>query len=420
MATKTIKMKNKPSAKESKKTKKSKMLPHDKFYFSFEIFFNELSCIREMYTLIMPILHAEDKKRTTKLKKIVRVAKNRKKGNLNITQVKEIINIIKKLSLAKTIFASHSIVMLVSTLEVFLNTVFRCLYLNIPQKIKLEEKMVSLKNIIQLSDFSKIKESVIDDEIIAMFKSTSLIDIILNLDADMKLGLKDHCNCLDNFIEIIERRHLYVHSRGRANRKYLQKVPKSDTHEGAYLQVTDEYFKKVYICLFEIGLRIGDAIFRRIFPKQMDKADTSLNIQVGFPLLENKEWHLANIVFDYALGLPKKYKSTDENYLIFFINKCICLENLKRKKEMLQLLESQDWSSSSREFKLAVEVLKENYKKAEYIMSQMTKKQISDENFRTWPLFNTFRKTEYFQRSYKKLFGKKYSPKILDIIKDSK
>ena len=79
---------------------------------------------------------------------------------------------------------------------------------------------------------------------------------------------------------------------------------------------------------------------------------------------------------------------------------------------MNKLLNSIDWSSSSPEFLLAVQVLKGNYDEAELIMEGMKGDRPNEDDFRVWPLFKEFRMSNNFKRAFKKIYKKDYKPEI--------
>jgi hypothetical protein len=98
---------------------------------------------------------------------------------------------------------------------------------------------------------------------------------------------------------------------------------------------------------------------------------------------------------------------------MYLINKCIALRQLGKQKETVDLLESMDWSAAHPKFVLAVHTLKEEYDQAEEIMSSMNGDEPSEYDFLTWPLFKDFRKTEFFKRAFKKVYGKEYEIEVV-------
>ena len=71
-----------------------------------------------------------------------------------------------------------------------------------------------------------------------------------------------------------------------------------------------------------------------------------------------------------------------------------------------EIIEGVDWSSSSNKFKIAVSVLTDDYEKATEVMLEIGKEgSICKEDYMDWPLFQEFRKSEEFLKTFEELFG---------------
>ena len=104
-----------------------------------------------------------------------------------------------------------------------------------------------------------------------------------------------------------------------------------------------------------------------------------------------------------------KKHSSDNIRRIHLINLAIAHYKLGEKQEVLNLLNSQDWSACTYKFKLAVAVLQDKYEDAAKLMIKIGKKgEVSREDYSSWPLFIDFRKSEEFLKTYRKLFGKDF------------
>ena len=94
-----------------------------------------------------------------------------------------------------------------------------------------------------------------------------------------------------------------------------------------------------------------------------------------------------------------------------------------KKDECHEVLKSKDWSASSLNFRLAIEVLSEDFKKALKPMDSIgTSDEVPKHAYQTWPLFSTIRKEIDFQEKFKKIFKEEYkiierpSPKVIKLI----
>lgn len=375
-------------------------------------FITDLNCIEEMFNVVLPELEKKDNER----KKIINNFFKKKKKIIKERAINEIIELMdnfKKLFRAKKMFKQNSIVMMVSRYDDFFAEVIRLIYKKNPDRLRSTDKSLSYEEILSLGSVGKTLDRIINKEIDCLLYKNHY-DQLKYLEKEFKINIVSNTNCVKKFIEITERRNLFVHSGGKVSDHYLSVCKKykvslgKKIKEGVIIGVDKEYFENAYNCLFEIGVVSGQLLLRKIFPKKLSFFDESLN-ETGYDLLKISQWQLANIIFDFALKMPP---SSDLNYKIFIVNKCITLKHLKEKKPMNELLNSIDWSSSSPEFLLAVQVLKGNYNEAELIMRRMRGDRPNENDFRVWPLFKEFRTTNNFKRAFKKIYKKDYKPKI--------
>lgn len=429
MATKKPTKTQRAQSKQRRKPAKKPTPLHNQLIISTEMFLNDLNCAREMFEVIVPTLKKKDDQRKKEIDETIKYFEAIKKDTTHkqkiVDEIKTVLRIesmfetITKMHRANTMFRGNSIVLLVSRFDEFLSDVLNVLFKSNPDQLKSPDKVLTYEEILELESLDEILGKFISKEIEKVLHQ-SHEEQLEYLDSRLKLGLKEHFALWNNFIEITERRNLYAHTGGCVNRHYLRVCKdhgiklESKIKETSYLPVTEEYFESAYQCIFELGVRIGQSVLRRIFPDKLKEADRSLISYIGVPLEENKQWELARIIFDFALTMPQKLISDDEFYKVFIINSCICLKQIGQKRKMRQLLESIDWSSANQKFLLAIHVLKNKYSEAEALMSTMNgKKPIDEHSFRTWPLFLQFRETENFARAFKKIYKKDYAPIIM-------
>lgn len=411
----------KKKAEEANLTQLRDLPPEKVIIPALQVFLTELECIREMFAVVVPVLQNQDIVRKRKIESLLRKssAKGEKKEKIKLTisDAKTILGDLQKLEKATTLFKQNAIVMLVSRFDEYLAKTLSAIYLKDPEKLRSKDKTLSYSEILELDSTQSLLENIITKEI-DKFLRESHKQQLSTIDKTHKLGLLENCACWKNFIEITERRNLFVHSGGKVSKQYLQvcgteeiKIMPS-VKNGTQLEVTSEYFEDAINCFYEISIRLTQAILRRLFPDNLSatEADRALN-DIGFKLLQDENWKLANIVFDFALNIPKKLRSSDEHYKMFLINKCIALYWLNQKDAVKQSLDKEDWSSADMKFKIAKAVLHDDFSKAEKMLAMYKKDNpFTEEGFRTWPIFKKFRETNEFKRAFKKIYHKEYIP----------
>jgi len=79
------------------------------------------------------------------------------------------------------------------------------------------------------------------------------------------------------------------------------------------------YFRLAHEAIFEIGVKLGQVLWRKILPGEVVAADANL-ASLSYELLKERKFRLAQKVLDFASS--KAMKHADEKYrLIFLVNR---------------------------------------------------------------------------------------------------
>jgi len=418
--------KSKKARRENSSTKASRpsppqkpLEPYQKLRSSILKFLNDIECAQDMFSLVIPDLRAQDKKTVEEIKKKMSLLKKEAKGgrkNLNrmLSNIRSLASSIYSLNRADMMFRSHALVCIVSRYDYFLSDLLKNAYRKNPERVTGGDRALTYEELLSLDSLDNLVELFISKEIDTFLHETHDKQLKV-LDQESKLGIVDNFSELSLFVEMTERRNLFVHAGGIVTKYYLKRckevnypVP-SDVKPGTTLSVSEDYFKSAITCIYELGVRLGFALACRLYPDNLEKIHYFLLDSIGFPLLQSERWELARRVFNFALSWPEKYILNDEAKRYYVVNNAIALNHLNRHKDALDLLSKYDWSSQSEKMLLAVSVLQHKWKKAETIMSGMDgDKAFSEDNYRTWPIFKEFRATKEFRRAYKKVYGKRF------------
>ncbi|GAG36970.1 unnamed protein product, partial [marine sediment metagenome] len=223
------------------------------------------------------------------------------------------------------------------------------------------------------------------------------------------------------FVEITERRNLFVHCDGIVSSQYLKVCRThgvqldSKLKTGDQLTVDPAYFSKAFDCMLEIGIKLGHVLWRKLQPNDMTAADKALQ-ETGYELLVEERYELAKMILRFASDTLKNV-SSDQIRRMNLINLCSAHKFSGDQQRCNSILDSEDWSACGPEFQLAVAVHKDNFAKAAAIMESIGKDgAVSREDYSTWPLFKMFRESKEFLTSYHKLFGEEFVvPEDIDI-----
>jgi hypothetical protein len=312
----------------------------------------------------------------------------------------------------RAVFPQTGIVALVSQYDSFVGSLLRCLYRSRPEILQQSKKRVTYSRLAQFSSLDHAKDHILEKEIEATLRS-SHADQFATMERRFDIKLRPEA--WPKFIELTERRNLFVHCKGRVSEQYLivckkHKVdfPKKP-QTGETLDVPIAYVDDAYDCLFEVGVTLGHTLWRKILPHEREVADSALLMQI-YHVIAAKRYKLAIAMGKFAQTAPITKQSTDAIRKTNALNLAQAYKWIGQEQEALRICEG-DWSSSSNELKLGVAVLKDDFDKAAQIMKNIGDEGIpSKADYNSWPIFQAFRKTRQFQDAYKEIFGDQFVP----------
>jgi hypothetical protein len=325
----------------------------------------------------------------------------------------ELTEIASATALADKLLPINFVVSFVSQYDAFLGGLIRSMFIAKPELLNSSEKSIQFSELMEFNSIEEARESLIEKEVESVIRESHLKQFKW-LETKLGITLRKDLPSFSDFIEITERRNLFVHSNGIVSRQYLAVCKENQVKDiekvtlGEQLIATPIYFRKCYAVLFEIGVKLGQVIWRKLKPHELDDADTHLN-NVCFQLLTKGHNKLALNLLTFATETLKKH--TDHEMLcIYTINKALAHYLSGKKDECLDVLNKHDWSATSDKFKLATAVLREQYSIAVDQMKIIgtTNKHITKDAYREWPLFKEFRKTTEFQLAYKEIFSEEF------------
>lgn len=337
---------------------------------------------------------------------------------------------------AFSLMPKNAVVAMVSLYDAYLAELIECAYMIKPELLYACEKEFTFSEIIQYESIDKLKKHIIEKDVEAIIRESHIKQFDI-LSKKFKVELTKDLPSLDDFIEITERRNLFVHTNGKVSSQYLKMCKErpvdhkeEDVQIGEELYATPVYVEHCYKIMFEIGVKLGQVIWRKI-ENDLEKADDSL-IDIGYELLKNNKYSLACVIMDFACKpYVKHYNKICE--FVLTVNRALAYYLRGNKSKCNEIIKGIDWSGSELKFQLAYYVLLEKYNDAIIIMKKIGKNDDMCVGYAEWPLFNDFRKTQQFKDTYKDIYGREYQYKesqptkwediiqeAVDMIKESK
>lgn len=281
------------------------------------------------------------------------------------------------------------------------------------------EKSITAKEISNLKNLKEIFNHFIDKEIDSL-RRESYVEQFIILESKFKLPLRKFPNW-PLFVELTQRRNLIMHTDGIISSQYLS-ICKQEDHAVGDLKIKDrlavdyDYLIKAISLFQEVGLKLGQTLWRKIFPDQLDKADSEL-INLSYDLLVVENWDLAKKVCEFGIGLPKMFN--DSNKKILIINYAIALKFSGDTARAIETLDKTDFSSSIYDYKMANEVLRDNFTEALKYLKLIGAKgdHVNEEAYLRWPLFKEIRKDHRFGELFKDIYKKDFNQQIQHSVK---
>ncbi|MCH7605482.1 hypothetical protein IID24_05865, partial [Patescibacteria group bacterium] len=215
------------------------------------------------------------------------------------------------------------------------------------------------------------------------------------------------------FIEITERRNLFVHSDGLITEQYLNVCGYhgvSMPHErklGTYLTIDQKYFNEAVLVILELGIKLAQIIWTKLTPSELESANYALT-EFVVTLLNRNEYTLAKALSEFALDKKRTKLFSEEIRLIFIVDLALSVKFDGNQKEAIKIVNAVDWSASDDTFKLAISVIKNEYKEATRIMKNIGKSKSMKKNYQDWPLFRDFRSSSEFRKTYKDIYKEEF------------
>lgn len=299
----------------------------------------------------------------------------------------------------------------VSEFDCFLGSLLRVIYARKPELLNDSARQITYADLLAFDSLVDAKEQVLEKEIESILRK-SHSDHFSLLESKFDIKLRKGLDIWSQFIEITERRNLFVHANGIVSSQYIKVCKQhgcgvNNVSVGDRLTVDGEYLSRAYKVIYEISVKLAHVLWRKLFPLEREDADNSLN-NVGFNLISKNKNSLAADLLEFAISLPQHHNETIKRMMIINLAQAYLRSDQKDKSK--QVLNRYDWSATGYEFKLAVAVLNnEHSDAAKLLKTVVVAGDLTEEEVIEWPLFKEFRKTDEFLCVFKELFNKDYA-----------
>lgn len=318
----------------------------------------------------------------------------------------------KSAELAGTFIPSTFIVALVSQYDAYIGRLIRVIYHIKPELLSASERKMSFTELSTFQTIDDAKEFIIEKDIETVLRK-SHSEQIKWFENKLDIPLTKDLEVWPDFIEVTERRNLFVHTDGVISRQYLNVckahgVRLSENIETCTrLPVSLSYFIKACDCIFEMGVKLAHVFWRKLNPDDLENADKNLNELCHNLIIWGNNSLAITMLYFASETLPRH--SSEHEALWFKIHKAQALKWEGQEGECRDVLKSVDWSAKGLKFNLARSVLEENYEESVQLMKSIGKDgEVHKIDYKTMPLFKKFRQSSLFLATYEDIFDEKF------------
>lgn len=260
----------------------------------------------------------------------------------------------------------------------------------------------------EFADIPEAREYLVEKEVESVI-CKSHVEHFAWLEKKLKTSFNKNLRSWPNFVELTERRNLFVHTNGVVSSQYLQVCKQHkcgmnpNIRTGTSLGVSREYFESAHGCLYEIGFKLAHVIWRKLQKEEIAQIDLNL-IKQSYDLIAGGHYEIAVRILEFFTQSQMPHKN-DSNFRILMINLAQSYKWQKDEPKAKEILSRCDWSASEGRFNLAVMVLQDKWNEVYRIMRRLKHdNNFSKSYYKDWPLFKKLREEPDFLEVYKKCY----------------
>lgn len=336
----------------------------------------------------------------------------------------------KRTERALSLVPQSFIVSLVSLYDQFYAGIVRLIYRIEPDKLKESNKTFSYRDLCDYSSVQEVKVEIVDETVEELLRDSHVKQFTW-LEKAMGLSTLKEFKEWPAFVELTERRNLFVHSDGIASQQYISvcrnekvQLPK-EIKKGSHLNVDKEYFENAFKTLYIVGIKLTQmlcyTVYDRQYPKDYSAVDKML-INNVYELIAEELYDVAISVSEFAHDdkvIGKKHNGHDKCFIL--LNYAQAYKWSGQDEKCRELLAGTDCSTWKDELLIPKLALEDNYDQVYAKMRTVGRGSeiLTPESYRHWPIFKEIRKEATFIKLFKEIFGEDLEISIQRKVEDN-
>ena len=386
-------------------------------YFITDEYVNAISSINEAFNDNYDILQHNKEKSTKELatflkKNNIGTIEDLRKVPANVKKWKNLKKIKERSIMASELLPQSFFVSIVSKYDVLIGQLIKFIYRVDAKKLYESDSAISYRELFKINDLNKIKELLIDsriDTILRKSHTEQIKDLSKLVDGTTLSKVSFWCE----FVEMTQRRNLFVHSKGIVSSQYIAECQKEKCKVavgiGSTLSVDDIYFKRAYFVFYCMGVMLSQVIARELLNDSINEIDSVLNNIIYEAICENK-YDIAIELSAFATAKETKHASRlDEVY--FVLNYAQAHKWSGNEEKCMEILKSYDFSAMTNDILVAKYALEND---EDNVVSSMklignSSRIMTEEAYVTWEIFREMRKRKKYRETFEEVFQRPFN-----------
>lgn len=329
----------------------------------------------------------------------------------------------KRTERAITLVPQSYLVSLVSLYDQFYAGMVRLIYRIEPDKLKESNKTFSYRDLCNYSSVQEVKVEIVDETVEELLRDSHVKQFTW-LEKAMGLNTLKEFKEWSAFVELTERRNLFVHSDGIVSQQYISvcrnekvQLPK-DITKGSQLKVDKEYFEKAFKTLYIVGIKLTQMLCHTVYDKQYPKDYSAMDkilINNVYELISEELYDVAISVSEFAhddKSIGKKHNGHDNCFIL--LNYAQAYKWNGQDDKCKELLAGADCTTWKDELLIPKLTLEDKYDQVYAKMRSVGRGSdiLTPESYRQWPIFKEIRKEKNFADVFKDIFEEELETNI--------
>ena len=313
---------------------------------------------------------------------------------------------------AYRLVSQNFLVSLVSVYDLFYAEIVRIVYKLNPNILKADETPFLYRTLLEYGSVGAVASSIIEAQVDLLIRDSHLAQIAW-LEKTLKVTTLRDFPEWSMFMELMERRNLFVHSNGIVSSQYVNICKKHNAIDesvsiGSILTIDKDYFIKAYKTLYKMAVGmtaiVANICCKGVYKGYGEELDKMIIGHV-YDAITNHDYDLAIDISNFILSPQFKHKNQDKSYII--LNLAQAYKWRGDEEKCAAILDEEDTSAWKRDLLIPKLVLEEKYADVYDMMRSvgLTGKILNKDLYRLWPIFQRLREQEEFKVVFKEIFG---------------